>query len=120
MTSPYDFRPVGPAFGSPLGGLSVPIDNVHHTASSGLKRARSFMLRVPQHPTVYVSDVNYQPTNPLAASPEGRRLPSHDAQVFHVIKQRTDGLRALAAHPPVTKSTETDGLLAPPAPKSTA
>ena len=64
-----------------LGGLSVPIDNVHHTPSNGLKRARSFMLRAPQHPTVYVPAVNYQPTDPYAASPEGRWHHDFAAQV---------------------------------------
>ena len=73
LTSPYDFRPDGSAFGSPLGGLSAPIDNVHHTSSNGLMRARSWLQRVCPAPTVYVAPVNYQPTDPFAASPEGRR-----------------------------------------------
>ena len=70
--SPYDFRPDGPAFGSPLGGLSYPIDNVCHTPSNGLKRARSYLQRVCPTPSMYVVPVNYQPTDPYAASPEGR------------------------------------------------
>ena len=74
MASAYDFRPDGLAFGSPLGGLSYPTDNVHHMASNGLKRARSYSQRLYPASTVHVSQFNYQPTDPFAASPEGRRL----------------------------------------------
>ena len=70
--SPYDFRPDGLAFGSPLGGLSYPIDNVYHAPSNELKRVRSVMMREPQHLTGHFSQFNYQPTDPFAASPEGR------------------------------------------------
>ena len=70
--SPHDFRPDGPAFGSPLGVLSYPIDNVYHAPSNELKRVRSVMMREPQHLTGHFSQFNYQPTDPYAASPEGR------------------------------------------------
>ena len=75
--SPHDFRPDGPAFGSPLGVLSYPIDNVYHAPSNELKRVRSVMMREPQHLTGHFSQFNYQPTDPYAASPEGRW--HHDA-----------------------------------------
>ena len=84
--SPYDFRPDGLAFGSPLGGLSYPIDNVCHTPSNGLKRARSYLQRVCPTPSMYVVPVNYQPTDPFAASPEGRwhqpRTARHGAKTW--------------------------------------
>ena len=70
--SHYDFRPDGLAFGSPLGGLSHPIDNVYHTPSNGLKRGRSYLQRACSTPGMCVVPVNYQPINPYAASPEGR------------------------------------------------
>ena len=88
--SPYDFRPDGPAFGSPLGGLSYPIDNVYHTPSNGLKRARSYLQRVCPTPSMYVVPVNYQPTDPFAASPEGRW---HQAGVSDVGCELPEGER---------------------------
>ena len=81
MASAYDFRPDGLAFGSPLGGLSHPIDNVYHTPSNGLKRGRSYLQRACSTPGMCVVPVNYQPTDPFAASPEGRLAPKDETEI---------------------------------------
>ena len=62
--SPYDFRPDGPAFGSPLGGLPFPDDNVYHATSTGTKRARSVLMRTSDYMNAYATLDKFNLTDP--------------------------------------------------------